>query len=479
MHQPAVPPSRRDQCATGRAGTGRGPGGSAEARALLGLQRAAGNRAVAGQLARTPLTVQRKLGFELEMLALVDNNGHPAPEKQPFGTYRNLTLDVDHSSTVETPAPGGQGTYDSIIELVTPAYPPENPTDAGQLLQDIDDARQFADQLHLDQRVPANTLPGITTNHRTDRYYVGNPDQAAQTTAASWQSTLGIRLSQIGALFDQLMTQPKFVTKHPSDLRHGDATQAGMTAARRGGQDITNDAGLRSYIQNKVAEHHIQAGAQQVVADLGGFLTLVLQYLHMGQRFEVSGTPKNIVNALSRTNMSEIFGQRLREPYYPVFDRGTREALMNMLTNPRYGVPGDESLFAGVHGSLTVQQFLDNVFFQLEDGVTNAFIGFQQRGLEEVNPATREEGPVLEVRNIAAALLVGGSDRFPPARWHDLANDFVVMVSQLNAPVAQAPVQQQAPDPESDQGGLASLLRARKGNLQHADTHVTPFPVDL
>jgi hypothetical protein len=51
--------------------------------------------------------VQPRLGFELEMLALVDINGRPIPEKTVLGTYgaQNLTLTVDHGPAVEAATP--------------------------------------------------------------------------------------------------------------------------------------------------------------------------------------------------------------------------------------------------------------------------------------------------------------------------------------------------------------------------------------
>jgi len=50
--------------------------------------------------------VQAKLGFELEMLVLVDYNGRPLPEKCHLGTYGDhLELTVDQNGEVEGPTP--------------------------------------------------------------------------------------------------------------------------------------------------------------------------------------------------------------------------------------------------------------------------------------------------------------------------------------------------------------------------------------
>jgi hypothetical protein len=68
---------------------------------VLSLQRAVGNQA-----AQTAI-IQRKLGFEIEMLALVDIGGRPLPEKIPLGKYgtQGIELTVDHNSQVEAPTP--------------------------------------------------------------------------------------------------------------------------------------------------------------------------------------------------------------------------------------------------------------------------------------------------------------------------------------------------------------------------------------
>lgn len=49
--------------------------------------------------------IQRRLGFELELLTLVDIDGRPPPEKTVLGTYNNLELQVDHNGAVEGDTP--------------------------------------------------------------------------------------------------------------------------------------------------------------------------------------------------------------------------------------------------------------------------------------------------------------------------------------------------------------------------------------
>lgn len=421
---------------------------------LLELQRAAGNRAVAGQLGRgRPVSVQRALGFELEMLALVDDNGGPADEKKPFGKYHNLTLDVDHSGEVATTTPGTADqhtaqdtdtsdgkqemaeTYNSIIELVTPAYPPENVQQAQALIDDVKDAQAFAASLDLFTRTPADKLPGITANDRTARYHVGNPKQKAQTTDASWQATAGIRLSQIGPLFDRLIGQGKFVNKHQSDTAlPGHVAKEGMAAARRDAAATVNAAGFEDYVRAIVAEHYNGITPEQLIDDLGGFLTLVSEYIRMGQQYGPSGTPKNIVTVLSRTDLSAVM-KKLKDDYPKLYDKGTREAIIGMVTDSANGgIDGAEPLRQGGGHSITVEAFLRNIFFDINDGVTNLFLGFRQLPFEEVNETTKEQGPVVEIRNIAKPPNANqvATDRFAIAEWVPLAQYFIDMIAQLN-----------------------------------------------
>ena len=71
----------------------------------------AGARAARGEPARVEgrspgEAVQPKLGFEIEMLVLVDHGGRPIPEKVPLGTVgQHLELTVDQNAEAEGPTP--------------------------------------------------------------------------------------------------------------------------------------------------------------------------------------------------------------------------------------------------------------------------------------------------------------------------------------------------------------------------------------
>ena len=74
--------------------------------------------------------IQRKMGFELEMLALVDVDGRPAPEKHFLGSYgaENLELQVDQNGSVEgdTPLAPADANFQVARRLPTVANPNPN-----------------------------------------------------------------------------------------------------------------------------------------------------------------------------------------------------------------------------------------------------------------------------------------------------------------------------------------------------------------
>jgi uncharacterized protein DUF4157 len=73
--------------------------------------------------------VQPKLGFEIEMLVLVDSKGRPLPEKVPLGTVgSHLELTVDQNSQVEGPTP----TAPDVAEAAHQVPGKRGPLDVGR-----------------------------------------------------------------------------------------------------------------------------------------------------------------------------------------------------------------------------------------------------------------------------------------------------------------------------------------------------------
>ncbi|MDW3223396.1 MAG: DUF4157 domain-containing protein [Paracoccaceae bacterium] len=79
--------------------------------------------------------LQAKMGFELEMLALVDINGRPPPEKTFLGSYgaQQLELQVDHNGQVAGPTPTApqNANFSVATRLPTAANPNINAVTLG------------------------------------------------------------------------------------------------------------------------------------------------------------------------------------------------------------------------------------------------------------------------------------------------------------------------------------------------------------
>jgi hypothetical protein len=127
--------------------------------------------------------------------------------------------------------------------------------------------------------------------------------------------------------------------------------------------------------------------------------------------------------------------KKLKDDYPELYDKSTREAIIGMLTDSSNGgIDGAEPLRQGGGHSITVEAFLRNIFYDVNDGVTNMFLGFRQLPFEEVNETTKEQGPVVEIRNIAKPSSADqvATDRFAIAEWLPLAQYFIDMIAQLN-----------------------------------------------
>jgi hypothetical protein len=81
----------------------------------------------------------------------------------------------------------------------------------------------------------------------------------------------------------------------------------------------------------------------------------------MGQQYGPSGTPKNIVTVLSRTDLSEVM-RKLKDDYPYLYEKSTRESIIDMLTDTENdGISGEAALRNGDSNSMTVRAFLENV----------------------------------------------------------------------------------------------------------------------
>jgi hypothetical protein len=510
--------------------------------------------------------VQAKLGFELEMLVLVDIGGRPLPEKTQIGSYGPcLTLDVDQGPAVDSPTPTlpqnahhdlpqaatltpfwyhqasdtvyptlvaataahaglvgvsqhfqdtvlgreydlgevdwtfgykhtatgavyadqaaalaahpglvgvervyvdaggneqhehpqgpgmGSNRYASILEIVTQAYSPETPMGRAQIIRAMRDAVELADALetrgYTNTRAPlhqlSNKIQTVSNN-----IHVGHPNQPAQTTDASIQTTVGVDLAHIGSFIDNIVgfgSQAPFVLKHDSDYfvhsdLHGNVfharAQEELGRARLDANRIINHIG-----------HAYGVGLNSPLVNMRGLLMLICQYLRMG-RYAYSGgswcLDKNITPFLSRTNLSHIRQNQLGAAEQAwlnhhiaaiparIYAETERNHLTTLFTdatevqnNPAHGI------------NLTVQTFVNNVLTQNLDGITDQLGGMKLIGAENIDPLQARGpgprlGPVFEIRNeIPKDEAVG--ERFPRGSWLDLANFWVKLIGMLNA----------------------------------------------
>lgn len=505
--------------------------------------------------------VQAKLGFELEMLVLVDIGGRPIPEKTQIGTYGHcLTLDVDQGPAVDSDTPTnpanadhdlpqaanltaswyhdasgtwypteaaaaaahpglagvqqyytdpalghtlrpnevdwtfgykhtatgtvyatraaaiaahpalagvervyvdaggneqqahplgpgmGNDRYASILEIVTKAYSPETPMGRAQIIRAMRDAVELANALetrgYTNRRAPLHQLNN-KIHTVSNNIHVGHPNQAAQTTDASIQTTVGVDLAHIGSFVDNIVgfgSQAPFLLKHDSDYTHNYVYHARaheeLNRARQDASRIINDIG-----------HAYGGGLNSPLVNMRGLLMLICQYLRMG-RYAYSGgswcLDKNITPFLSRTNLSHIRQNQLGAAEQAwlnhhiaalparIYAQTERDRLTTVFTDPSevQNNPG--------HGiDLTVQTFVNNVLTQNLDGITDQLGGMKLIGAENIDPlqargAGPRLGPVFEIRNeIPKDEAVG--ERFPRGSWVELANFWVNLIRMLNA----------------------------------------------
>lgn len=92
--------------------------------------------ATVGDCAASHGVIQPKLGFELELLVLVDIDGRPVPEKHFLGRYgtQNLELQVDHNGDVEGPTPRSAASAGFDVAHTLPAIGHGGPPPPGTMM---------------------------------------------------------------------------------------------------------------------------------------------------------------------------------------------------------------------------------------------------------------------------------------------------------------------------------------------------------
>ncbi len=446
------------------------------------------------------------MGFEIEFAVLIDNDGVGIPEKTPIALYGDhLGIVVDENASLDTVAPADEalsgGTprhYASVVEIVTKHYPPETEAGKAKILEAIEDAKELADAIENNILTPKRRLflntGGKLTAHSNapkGKIYLGNKNQGAQTTDASFQATFGLELAQIGAFFKSLEYQSHFVTKHHSDIQYGEGTRVRQEAAQaaKDAKAVMAAMGWGSEMK------HLGLTSSGVTTR--GFLVLVLQYLRMGRYFHDSDSSKplnkNIVALLSRTDLAHIYRDlnplekgaiekdvsKLKQELLAKSNRAGAKALFND--------PSETRSASGTKWDISCQKFLDNIFGGSTDGVTSEFSGFTKRPAEVIDPEEvrgklfTPTGPVFELRNIAtppvaSSLINSPAGRIPRSQWKALATYFIDLIRTLNlrSEEVQSPVGKTSKSVVTRiQGGLSDLNNLNwKARLKPTNTVV-------
>lgn len=396
--------------------------------------------------------VQPKLGFEIEMMVLVDDNGRPVPEKSIIGRVGpHVKIAVDENAKVDAPTPSrpedqnydlspnpnypgqlalangwqrrrsgwpwdryteyrnpqtgawqrqhprgryGEATrYASILELVTEPYDPETAQGRQDILAAIDAAKNFADQLEATvigprARVRLSEIPGVTQGNY--RYFVGNSNQPLQTTDASIQSTLGIDLAQLASLIETLDAQ--YSRNLMVFKHHSDIQYAEGNTVNQAMNAAVVDA------RATINEIGWNVPPKLFPNDLLGLLVLMCQYLRMGKSFyDVDGrTPldKNLVAMLSRTDLS-VIRQALPNDEATWLNTNANAVKTRLLAKSGrtairalFNKPDESRNPSNNRNDISCGQFIDNVFTQANDGVTRYFGGFLQLPMENIDPGS-------------------------------------------------------------------------------------------
>jgi len=363
----------------------------------------------------------------------------------------------------------GMGTdrYASILELVTPGgagYEPETPGGRANIIAAVTEAVNFATALeaatgNFANRALLSTVAGVN-NVTNPLINVGNPLQPNQTTDASIQSTMAIDLAQMASFFKSTVaaanrSQLLFELKHHSDP----VGPMGVPMPPRSETAMARaPIAARNIIRNRL---NLIPGWAGNVSHLRGLITLIAQYLLMGQHFYHPGAlplDKNIVPLLSRNDLgSVIFAEMVPPAERPLVATALLRApvIAAILAETNrvgamavFGNAADNVAPAGAAPyNLSCTQFITNVLSGLPDGITGNLGGFRQfphgesvdplgaRGgdYRRAGPAQRE-GAIFELRNMIPSQSLGlPPDRFPHNQWVTLAPDMCNLLAALNA----------------------------------------------
>ena len=432
-------------------------------------------------LTASPDSIQRRVGFEIEMMVAADIDGQDAPEKVIHYENGGLQLTIDHGGkpiknmTKAIKAKAEQehghsptGEYHSILEIVTPPGDVDTPKERQKTMQYVKRAEKLALTIFggtdaLRERVPlghiVDTGSPLFVSADVARYKVAQ----AQSLDAHIQASVGIDVAQIPSFFRGIQTLKKsrLVTGGIEEDLAIDYAQ-GLATATRVGREITDEIRqvLKRFGLGKILK------PAQDLANLQGLLTTIALYLDMGKQFLLGtgATWKNFTSLLARVDLAELFQTSLTPGEREIMgDPDNREHVKEQLLDKTGRIEQDFllTLTDRIYGYpvVTCGDFVDNIFTTNSDGfmpLLRATENFKTLRPESVGPPRlqedlpeqangqrpqdgRRKGAIFETRVMKARNdlglkvdEVGNNGRYPLTGWYAACQEIVDQAARLN-----------------------------------------------
>ena len=434
-------------------------------------------------------TIQRAIGFEIEMLVAADIDGEDAPEKVEHYKKNGLTLTIDHGHGIGAmtndiekkwdEVAGEEGasptkTYSSILEIVTPPEEINTKKKKKKALKHIKDAKKLAKKINkgtkkLTERVPLKDIVDTDSELNVSADLALFPEvKQAQTLDAHIQTSVGIDLAQLSKFFKDIQGMETSTLPVSPRTAFAKLFQIDWTKLTNSAIDVGE--GMVGEIRKAFVEKGMQKelkGTQNLV-NLGGLLTQMALYLIGGaEAFKLSSSWKNFTPFLSRVDLSQLFRKSLTPAERKLAGKYAQELKDELLSrcvreenNPlvlkkiNFGTREERDL----QWSPTCGVFIDNVFTRDSDGIMDILeeaedfkplspesVGPTRKASELTEPSKKKDptndrrrGIVLELRVMRARkelfekLKRPATTRFPPEKWYAVAKEIIDAVYKLN-----------------------------------------------
>ncbi len=442
----------------------------------------------------TQQSIQRKVGFELEMAVLTDVNGSDPGYNTVLSTGPYFDLKVDHNNNLKEmtrpisliPDSSVEEPYSSIIEIVTKpidetaqnARQEFNKTMAGTTLlaRNIKTKTEnFANRIPLSEVAP-NALENSYVGADSNLYRVPNK----QALDANIQATIGVDLAQMSSFVEAFgkakeaqtgLSEPiladsqEFITQQQAAVPKLSSAIIKTFVKSFGTTIIENSSDPNGTLEDALEE------AQQF-KNLEGLVSLMLLYLRSAAKWSYLSltlsdlspinamTKKNFTPFLSHTDLSIVRLNSLTDvENFTISDPGALKWLkIAILKFAKKGLEKEFNLKAPMlkWGSKpafgpTPVKFVTNVLEEPSDGITDAILPApKQMNPESVGPVRtddpvaansltgdyRRQAPVIEIRSLANRISQMksslGSSKFPVNAWELLCSEIFYMVREMS-----------------------------------------------